>query len=282
MRTIGRSRLLQIPQNGGVPVELTCNQIRKSEAIQVQSYLELANKIAEIQYLNPEYVLVFRGQAHDYRDEDNLSSIRPGIFRGRDRVVGRSPIEARFSRLHRAERLLIDHWQQAPIAGNERIKKYRILRWSILQHYEICETPLLDVTYSLRVAASFASLQDGGDGYVFALGVPNISGTITTDMEAGLQVVRLSSVCPPQARRPHIQEGYLLGEYPDISVYTEKQNYSLFEVDFGRRLLAKFKFDKKSFWSRNTFPKISTQALYPDKHDPFMDVSKQIKAMLGD
>lgn len=282
MKTIGRSKLLQIPENGGVPVESTCNKIRKSQAIPVRNYLELADKIAEVQYLNPEYVLVFRGQSSDYRDEDNMTSIRPGIFRGRDRLVGRSPIENRFAILHNAERLLIEHWQQAPIAGHERIKKYRILRWSILQHYEICETPLLDVTYSLRVASSFASQHEGDRGFVFALGVPNISGTITTDMEAGLQIVRLSSVCPPHAKRPHIQEGYLLGEYPDISVYSEKQNYTLFEVDFGRRLIAKFSFDRKSFWSRNTFPQISHQALYTNRADPFMKVAEQLRAELDD
>lgn len=282
MKTIGKSKLLNIPHGGQVPVESTCKQIRRSDAILVRNYLELADKIAEVQYLNPEYVLVFRGQRADYRDEDGLSSIRPGIFRGRDPVVGRSRIEDRFSRLHRAEKLLIENWKNAPVAGNEKIKKYRILRWSILQHYEICETPLLDVSYSLRVAASFASQHDGDEGYVFALGVPNVSGTVTTDMEAGLQIVRLSSVCPPQARRPHIQEGYLLGEYPDISVYSEKQNYTLFEVDFGRRLIAKFKFDPKKFWNRNTFPKISKKALYPDKDDLFLEVAERLKEELGD
>ncbi|PJJ80832.1 FRG domain-containing protein [Brevirhabdus pacifica] len=282
MRTIGKSKLLNIPAQGGIPVEQTNGEIRKSKPTPVKNYLDLADKIAEVQYLNPEYVLVFRGQSADHTDENKMTSIRPGIFRGRDSTVTRSPIEARFEKLRRAEKLLIEKWLDAPVAGNEKIKKYRILRWSILQHYEICETPLLDVTYSLRVAASFASLHDDSHGYVFALGVPNISGTVTTDMEAGLQTVRLSSVCPPQARRPHIQEGYLLGEYPDISVYAEKQNYSSFEVDFGRRLLAKFKFEKRTFWSRNTFPQISRQALYPNSDDTFMAVAKQIKTELGD
>ncbi|WP_179217810.1 FRG domain-containing protein [Paracoccus seriniphilus] len=274
--------MLNIPAQGGIPVEQTNDQIRKSKPTPVQNYLDLANKIAEVQYLNPEHVLVFRGQSADHTDENHMTSIRPGIFRGHDSTVTRSPIAARFEKLKRAEKLLIEKWLDAPIAGNEKIRKYRILRWSILQHYEICETPLLDVTYSLRVAASFASLHDDSHGYVFALGVPNISGTVTTDMEAGLQTVRLSSVCPPQARRPHIQEGYLLGEYPDISVYAEKQNYSSFEVDFGRRLLAKFEFVKKAFWNRNTFPQISQQALYPNREDTFKDVAKQIIIELGE
>lgn len=38
----------------------------------------------------------------------------------------------------------------------DRLKRQRILHWSILQHYEVSATPLLDVTHSLPIAASFA------------------------------------------------------------------------------------------------------------------------------
>ncbi len=40
-----------------------------------------------------------------------------------------------------------------------------MLRWAILQHYEVCRTPLLDVTQS--IAASFASMVNGDERYVF-------------------------------------------------------------------------------------------------------------------
>jgi hypothetical protein len=49
---------------------------------------------------------------------------------------------------------------------------------------------------------------------LYVIGVPNISGAISASAEAGLQVIRLSSVCPPSAIRPNVQEGYLVGEYP--------------------------------------------------------------------
>jgi hypothetical protein len=150
-------------------------------------------------------------------------------------------------------------------------------RTAVLQHYEICPTPLLDVTQSLRIAASFAS--DGADreAFVFVLGVPNLSGAITASAEAGIQVVRLSSVCPPAAVRPHIQEGYLLGEYPEMTGYDQKQHYAHWEIDFGRRLIAKFRFNPQTFWKNDAFPKVTRSALYPDRDDPLFRFSRSVK-----
>ena len=44
-------------------------------------------------------------------------------------------------------------------------------------------------------------------------------------------MIRLASVCPPEAVRPHIQEGYLLGEYPEIADYEQKALYPHYEID---------------------------------------------------
>jgi hypothetical protein len=149
-----------------------------------------------------------------------------------------------------------------------------------LQHYEICKTPLLDVTHSLRIAASFASQENNGMGFIFALGVPNLSGAITASAEAGLQIIRLSSVCPPSAVRPHIQEGYLLGEYPEMTGPTQKQHYKNYEIDFGRRLVAKCRFEPIPFWKASSdFPQVSQEALYP-KSDPLLQLAKSISEQL--
>ena len=57
----------------------------------------------------------------------------------------------------------------------------------------------LDVTHSLRVAASFASHEnDTDEAFVFVFGVPNLSGAVTASSEAGLQIIRLSSVMSPR------------------------------------------------------------------------------------
>lgn len=142
----------------------------------------------------------------------------------------------------------------------------------------MCATPLLDVTHSLRIAASFASDGAKDECFLFVLGVPNLSGAVTASAEANLQIIRLSSVCPPSAVRPHIQEGYLLGEYPELAAYEQKQMYGHYEIDFGRRLIAKFRFDPKTFWRRDRFPKVTRKALYPaPSNDPLHELTQIIR-----
>ena len=163
--------------------------------------------------------------------------------------------------------------------GSDRIRRYRLIRWAILQHYEVCETPLLDVTTSIRIAASFASLGETPEAFIYALGVPNLSGAITASAEASVTIVRLSSVCPPEAVRPHVQEGYLLGEYPEIGTWDQKRQYENYETDFGLRLIAKFRFNPRSFWNADTnFPRVPHLALYPSKDDdPLLELINDIK-----
>ncbi|MBC8031711.1 MAG: FRG domain-containing protein [Pyrinomonadaceae bacterium] len=245
--------------------------------------------MAELQFRNREHVLLFRGQAQDHRDRggNGITTLRPSIFRGNQHspstVPGEVEITRRFKALDRAERELVDRYMNEPqfVSDHEetnRLKRQRILRWSILQHYEVCPTPLLDVTQSLRIAASFPSHRSNETVFLFVLGVPNLSGAITASAEAGLQIVRLSSVCPPSAVRPHLQEGYLLGEYPEIDRYEQKAHYRVKEIDFGRRLVAKFRFDPKSFWKGDTFPRITRNAFYPTmSRDPLCVITDGVR-----
>lgn len=188
----------------------------------------------------------------------------------------------RYNVLKSAEAALVQEYEARGFPDAARLRRQHILRWAILQHYEICATPLLDVTHSLRIAASFASENASDEAYVFALGVPNISGAITASAEAGLQIVRLSSVCPPSAVRPHIQEGYLLGEYPDLASPDQKEFYRHHEIDFGRRLIAKFIFDPEEFWERSaSFPRVPHRALYPSsKDDPLCALASAVGARI--
>src|SRR5262249_6250523 len=109
---------------------------------------------------------------------------------------------------------------------------------------------------------------------------PTRAGAVTASAEAGLQIIRLASVCPPEARRPHIQEGYLLGEYPDIPEFRQKQLYEAYEVDFGRRLIAKFRFKPKKFWTNEGFPPVPQNALYPQP-DNLFSLTERIKRAIG-
>lgn len=268
MDTIGKQELWSFLEGTDKAKKVDATGVRNGRGCQVKSFLELATKVAELQFRNHDHVLLFRGQAGDYRNKKKNTSLKPTLFRP---LIKGNPssktLRDRFQTLSKAEKDLVVRYDQAGFLGIERLKRHRILRWAILQHYEVCPTPLLDVTASLRIAASFASLDHKGEAFLFVLGVPNLSGAITASAEAGLQIVRLSSVCPPTAIRPHLQEGYLLGEYPEMSDYAQKEQYYHYEMDFGRRLVAKFRFDPKTFWKNDTFPQVAKEALYPSIHD---------------
>jgi hypothetical protein len=262
----------------------TCTAVRKAQAHEVPNYWTLAKKVAALQFYNRDFVLLFRGQAADYRNKQGNTSIKPSLLRGNSPIdlPTNASLAARFSKLERAEKALVAEYDQAGFAGLKRLQRQRILRWAILQHYQVCDTPLLDVTQSLRIAASFASEKTTEQGYVLVIGVPNVSGAITASAEAGLQIVRLASVCPPTAVRPHIQEGYVVGEYPDFSTVEQKKHYTHFEMDFGRRLIAKFTFEPNPFWTKSgSFPKVPLRALYPKApRDPLCDLADRIRARL--
>jgi len=283
MQTIGEHDLWSFPDDGPAAKITKSGAIRKGPGHRVISFLDLATKVAELQFRNRDLVLFFRGQSRDHHNARSNTTLKPTLFRP---VDGKNPsanaLVQRFEVLRRAERALIERYAEHDLLGIKRLQRHRILRWAILQHYEVCPTPLLDVTHSLRIAASFASLSNAAadDAFLFVLGVPNLSGAVTASAEAGLQIVRLSSVCPPAAVRPHIQEGYLLGEYPEISGHDQKELYPHFEIDFGRRLVAKFRFDPRELWTKNaTFPKVSRAALYPaSTDDPLYQLALEVKA----
>lgn len=258
--------------------------IRAGEGHAVKTYFELARKLAELQFLNREYVLLFRGQSKDYRSSKGNSTLKASLFRlNRGKLLTPTTLEARFVVLRRAERSLVRRYSAEKMLGFERLQRQRVLRWAILQHYEVCDTPLLDVTQSARIAASFASNGDAtAEAFLFVLGVPNLSGAVTASSEASLQIVRLASACPPEAIRPHLQEGFLLGEYPEIPDYEQSARYRYYEMDFARRLIAKFRFDPKALWSSKNFPLVPRDALFPKQHrDRLLAVAEQVRDELS-
>lgn len=264
---------------------ITSGNVRKEPAFFVRTYMELATRVAELQFRNRDFVLMFRGQGGDHKNRSGYTSIKPSLLRGTapNKPPKDAAIVKRFERLVEAEKALVSEYEAQRFMGRDRLKRQRILRWAILQHYEICQTPLLDVTQSLRIASSFATHHASGEAFLFVLGIPQISGAITASAEAGIQVVRLASVCPPAAVRPHIQEGYLLGEYPEFFNAEQKLLYSHAEMDFGRKLIAKFSFNPEEFWDKKgAFPPISKHALYPASiEDPLSELANRVKAAIA-
>lgn len=259
MRSLANQRIwshLSIDQE-----ERTTNRdVRENDPLLVETFRELVPVVARIANHNPDFSLFFRGQAKDYKTKSGASSFYPTIYRSPGRSLLRSELYRRFEKLRKCSTLLVEKLETKSFEGIEKLRKFPELQWSLLQHYEVCDTPLIDLTHSLRVAASFALEKADREGFLFAFALPHPQGTITYSTEDEMLNVRLLSASPYSALRPHFQEGYLVGSFP---THAEKKQSSL---DLGVRLVAKLVIPKNGFWG-NDFHAIPQQALYPDNDD---------------
>jgi len=241
------------------------NEIRHAEPYYVATYRSLVEHAARLAYHNADHLLFYRGQTRDYTNRRDGSTFYPSIYRGDH--LARDTVEQRFEFLKQAGRRLHDAFQAGDLDGHTDLGRRQLVQWSVLQHYEVCATPLLDLTQSLRVACSFA--QDEGDsdqGFVYLFGLPHISNRISVNSEHDLIVVRLLGMCPPSALRPYFQEGYLAGTADITTEYSPKT-----ELDFNRRLIAKFAIPKHAgFWGEN-IGRMPQDELYPP-HDSVKEI----------
>jgi uncharacterized protein YutE (UPF0331/DUF86 family) len=246
--------------------------VGSSDGYPVNTFRELVVETAKLAYLNPDNLLFYRGQKTDYKNRGGNSTFYPSIYR-LDYLPQRE-IDHRFRVLDGACKELVDHFIAEKIDGHKEVKRRELIQWSILQHYEVCNTPLLDFTHSLRVACSFALLNNNSeDAYIYVFGLPYLTNRITINSEHDLINIRLLSICPPQAFRPFFQEGYLAGTTDLKNDYENKS-----EFDFNNRLIAKFKIPRNlSFWGES-FHKIPEDSLYPDR-DPIKLICDKIKGI---
>jgi len=254
MKSLGRSVWSQHSEDGG---ERYSNaMIRLSQPLVVESYPDLVRTVAEIQYGNPEYSLFFRGQYKDHTLPSGSTTMYPSIYRSPKEPLSADELEARMKKLARAEVLLMDKFKQNNLEGHLKLSKFRELCWAILQHYEVCKTPLLDITSSLHAAASFAVKTKSATGILYVLGFPHINGSISYYVEEELLNIKLLSICPPEAQRPYFQEGFLVGTFP--SEVSQKQA----SLDVACRLIAKFEIGGPKFWIKRYAP-IPKDFLFP-------------------
>ncbi len=237
----------------------------------VNTYRELVEHTAKLSYKNKDHLLFFRGQGKDYKNKAGNSTFYPSIYRGDYTPV--RELEIRFDILEGCSRRLSQLFEDQRIEGHRDLKRRRSIQWSILQHYEVCSTPYTDFTHSLRVACSFATMDNNGDeAYIFVFGLPYVTNRISVNSEHDIINIRLLSICPPTALRPYFQEGYLAGT-DDVTTNFDSKT----ELDFSNRLVAKFIIpNTKSFWGSG-FDEIPKESLYPDK-DPIAEVCSIIKA----
>jgi uncharacterized protein YutE (UPF0331/DUF86 family) len=245
--------------------------IARVDAYLVTTYRQLVEHVARLAYLNKDYLLFFRGQGDDFRNKAGASTFYPGIYRGE--YLPQREIINRFSILDSAAEKLKDIFFQERIQGYEEVRWKKYIQWGILQHYEVCQTPLIHFTQSLRVACSFAQLgAEGPHGYVYAFGLPYVMNRISHNSEHDIVNVRLLSICPPEALRPYFQEGYLAATEDITTNYDPKTT-----LDFKNRLIAKFKIPRrKAFWGPG-FSMIPESVLYP-KGDRIEHLCRDINA----
>lgn len=238
----------------------TVPDIRSSAPMPVRHYAELVQAVAMLAFHNPEYALFFRGQRRDHLNSQQQTSCYPTIYRsGNNGRLSDRDLQRRLARLEQHQHALASAFKAQQLPGYDRLEKFPELAWSVLQHYEVCPTPLLDVTHSLRVAASFAlPPEQAGDGIVYVFALPHPTGTLTYSAEEELLMVRLLGICPPDAKRPYFQDGYLVGSFP---VLRQRRGPHL---DVARRLVGKFQLKGRSFWN-DDFPRIPAAALYPKR-----------------
>lgn len=248
----------------------TAREIRLSSPRKVSSFETLVHDVAHISVRNADYSLFFRGQPRDYILDSGASTSYPTIYRNSGNAkLASVELKNRFSILDNAAAALLKKFARVKLEGHEKLNKFPELCWAILQHYGVCDTPLLDVTYSLRVAASFALNSGSSEAVLLIYGFAHPSGSISYSVEQELMNIKLLSICPPKAYRPHFQEGFLVGSFPARLV---KKHTS---IDVCTRLVAKFHLVKDGFWSRD-FQPIPDSALYP-KHDLVKDICAEIK-----
>ena len=249
------------------------DRVASDDGLIVNSYKELRKYVAELSCKNKDCILFYRGQKEDYKNSKSKSTFYPTIYRGEP--LSADELAFRWRKLKSASKLLVDKIKAEKISEKDLLIRKKLLQWSIIQHYEVTETPLIDVTQSLRVACSFAQLDNANNyAYIYAFALPYYTNRISVNSEQYLTNIRLLSVAPPEALRPYFQEGFLIGEDEINETYTNKS-----ELDLNNRLIAKFKIpNNNNFWGISE-KAICRDDLYPD-NDKMDDICQEIKAEL--
>jgi hypothetical protein len=242
------------------------DDILASNAKKIKTYDELVTDVAQIQHRNRNLTLYYRGQNIDFKPFGE-TSILPSIYRkkkGEKRLMLKSGFETLKNKAEELKKLFRE--STIKYAGTSMLNKYPEIAWSLLQHYEVCDTPLLDLTHSLHVACSFAFDRNTGDtGIIYIIGMPWLTDSIGYNTYEELVNIKLLSVCPPQAQRPFFQEGYLAGPFPNYKLNDVNR---VTQFDFNRRLIAKFEIPIKTgnFWG-DGFDRIPSAKLYQDNDE---------------
>jgi hypothetical protein len=255
------------------------------EPLAARSYADLVDIVSFLSVMNKRDTLYFRGQTKDW------GPLQPAIFRsiwtslsGTRHVIPKDPavLQQIWDHLNVEIKTLIRSvCDKLPMPRPSTLRMFREAAWAIAQHYELWPTPLIDITPSLRTAASFALWDGQKEGFVYVVALPPSTNSVTFDADQHVVLARLQAVCPPVAKRPHFQEGFLAGRFPFASPLKNCIDEDPAKLsDLTRRLVARIDLtdsdDENSrqarrpsghgFWS-DDFPRMSREALLPKADD---------------
>jgi hypothetical protein len=238
----------------------TVNKIRVGDGYPVSTFRQLIDEVALVTLSNKKFEMFYRGQTKDYKDSQSVfykgkspkTIIYPSICRPERKGDGSYKHSIRKAHIKNRYDELYDMIDMISGKRTYHPEYY----FALLQHYDILPTPLIDITQSLRVAATFA-LRNSKKGYVYVFGLPYPNQSISHYTDMGIVLVKLQNVCPVTALRPRYQEGYLVGKYPFQRTKEGGDN-------LARRLVAKFRLenDSRNFWDEDFLP-MPEDVLYP-------------------
>lgn len=251
-------------------------KIRTSPGQPVKTFRELIESVALVTLNNKSYEMYYRGQTHDHKDymtkryknQVPKTIIYPSICRPEKKEDGSYKMSIRGVQINKRYDDLYNLIKEANKSGWNSDEYY----FSLFQHYEILPTPLIDITQSLRVAATF-SLKNSDSGYLYVLRLPYPYQSISYFNDLGIILIKLQNVCPTEALRPRYQEGYLVGKFPFRPTKSAGDN-------LAQRLIAKFYIDNKEgqFWDLD-FPPMPPLVLRPPNEE-FEERLKQLRDKL--
>lgn len=242
--------------------DATVNRIRASEGYKVTSFRNLMDEVANVTINNKNFEMFYRGQSKDYKNNQGFyfknrkakTTIYPGICRPDKKSDGSYKYSLKASQVKKRYEELEKMIELAKGSRSSHLNEYY---YALFQHYEILPTPFIDITQSLRVAATFA-LRQSRTGYLYVFGLPYPNQSISYYSDLGIVLIKLQNVLQINAIRPRYQEGFLVGKYP---IRPTKVNGD----DLANRMVAKFLLDnsKGNFWD-DFFPAMPQEVLYPE------------------
>jgi hypothetical protein len=234
------------PQDELSDFRRTAAQVHAGSFWDVANWEELRSAVSFLTLMNKRSVLYFRGQS------SHFEACLPTLFRNDWSLDGqRHPLSAaNRAEYYAAIRKLQPHvYGVAAHIGTPRhylLEQVPVAAAAILQHYELWPTYLTDLTRSLPIALCFASRGSAAEfGYLYVFAMPDLRGSITSDMDQHMTICRLEAVCPPDAIRPHHQDAYLVARFPEpqgnCAPGDKVWDYWARRADLMRRLVAKFR-----------------------------------------